>query len=91
MLDQIVDRVDWKTVAAELDEVGMASLGTVLRPAQCRSLAKLYDHEHRVVRTGISAGQDARRRPSSMNDAYRSATVSASGRGLYPSSAAAFV
>ena len=41
----MLDQVDWKTVAADLDELGMAFVGTVLRPAQCRALAGLYDDD----------------------------------------------
>ena len=47
----MLDQVDWKTVAADLDEVGMASTGTVLRPAQCRALAKLYEDDGRFRST----------------------------------------
>jgi len=47
----MIDHVDWKTVAADLDELGMASTGTVLRPEQCRALAELYDDDGRFRST----------------------------------------
>jgi hypothetical protein len=47
----MLDQVDWKTVGADLDDVGMASVGTVLRPAQCRALAGLYDDDGRFRST----------------------------------------
>ncbi|MEW6477688.1 MAG: 2OG-Fe(II) oxygenase [Actinomycetota bacterium] len=37
-----IDRLDWTAVARELDELGVATAGTVLRPQQCRSLVGLY-------------------------------------------------
>jgi uncharacterized protein len=47
----MLDQADWKTVAADLDDVGMASVGTVLRPTQCRALAGLYDDDGRFRST----------------------------------------
>ena len=47
----MIDRIDWEAVAAELDEVGLASLGTVLRPSECRSLAALYEEDGRFRST----------------------------------------
>ena len=47
----MLDQVDWKTVAADLDDVGMASAGTVLRRAQCRALARVYDDDGRFRST----------------------------------------
>lgn len=46
-----VDGLDWKAVAAELDEIGTASAGIVLRPTQCRALAELYDDDGRFRAT----------------------------------------
>jgi hypothetical protein len=46
-----VDRLDWKAIAAELDEVGMATMGTVLAPVECRELAELYDEDGRFRAT----------------------------------------
>ena len=47
----MLDHVDWKAVAADLDELGVASVGRVLRPAQCRALAELYDDDGRFRST----------------------------------------
>ncbi len=47
----MIDHVDWKAVAAELDDLGVASAGTVLPPAQCRALAELYDDDERFRST----------------------------------------
>ena len=46
-----VDRFDWKAVAADLDEVGLAAAGTVLSPKDCRALAALYDEDGRFRST----------------------------------------
>lgn len=46
-----VDGLDWNAVAAELDDVGMASAGVVLRPKQCLALAELYDEDGRFRAT----------------------------------------
>jgi uncharacterized protein len=46
-----VDRLDWKAVAADLDEFGVATAGTVLGQADCRSLADLYDDDGRFRST----------------------------------------
>ena len=46
-----VDHLDWKAIAADLDEVGMATAGVVLRPKQCRALAALYDEDGRFRAT----------------------------------------
>ena len=47
----MIDHVDWKAVAAGLDELGVASVGAVLRPAQCRALAELYEDDGRFRST----------------------------------------
>jgi hypothetical protein len=58
-----VARLDWKTVAADLDELGVATVGTVLTPEQCRSVAGLYDHDGRfrstvdMARHGFGEGE----------------------------------
>ena len=46
-----VDRLDWKAIAAELDELGVATAGSVLRPKQCCELAALYDEDGRFRAT----------------------------------------
>lgn len=46
-----VDQIDWPAVRGELDEVGLAGLGPLLDPAECRSLADLYDDESRFRST----------------------------------------
>jgi hypothetical protein len=46
-----VDRLDWKAIADDLDEVGVATTGPVLDPAQCRALADLYDEDGRFRST----------------------------------------
>jgi uncharacterized protein len=46
-----VDQLDWKAVAADLDEFGIATAGKVLKPADCRSLADLYDEDGRFRST----------------------------------------
>jgi hypothetical protein len=47
----MIDHVDWKSVGADLDELGVASTGPVLTPAQCRALADLYDDDGRFRST----------------------------------------
>jgi hypothetical protein len=47
----MIDHVDWKAVGADLDELGLASTGSILRPAQCRALAELYDDDSRFRST----------------------------------------
>ena len=42
-----VDEIDWPAVRHELDGLGLAGLGRLLDPDQCRSLADLYDDESR--------------------------------------------
>jgi uncharacterized protein len=46
-----IGRLDWKAVAAVVDELGMAAVGTVLDPATCRSLAEVYDEDGRFRST----------------------------------------
>lgn len=58
-----VARLDWKTVAADLDELGVATVGTVLTPEQYRSVAGLYDDDARfrstvdMARHGFGEGE----------------------------------
>jgi len=47
----VIDHVDWKSVSAELDELGVASAGSALTPEQCRALADLYDDDSRFRST----------------------------------------
>ncbi|MCA1843140.1 MAG: 2OG-Fe(II) oxygenase, partial [Actinobacteria bacterium] len=47
----MIDRLDWKAVAEELDELGVATVGTVLKPKECRALADLYDEDGRFRST----------------------------------------
>jgi hypothetical protein len=47
----VIGAADWKAVAADLDEVGLARVGTVLSPAECRALATLYDEDGRFRST----------------------------------------
>ena len=44
-------QVDWAGAAAHLDDVGVAAVGPLLGPAECRSLIELYDEEHRFRAT----------------------------------------
>ena len=46
-----VNRIDWLTVTAELDDVGVASAGPVLSPTECRSLLGLYERDDRFRST----------------------------------------
>jgi hypothetical protein len=46
-----VDRLDWKSIGHDLDELGVATAGTVLNRAQCRALAELYDEDGRFRST----------------------------------------
>jgi uncharacterized protein len=46
-----VDELDWKAVAADLDEVGVAVAGTVLDGAECADVAALYDDDRRFRST----------------------------------------
>jgi uncharacterized protein len=46
-----VDRIAWGSVAAALDDVGVATTGRVLTPAQCRALADLEDDDGRFRST----------------------------------------
>jgi hypothetical protein len=47
----MIDRLDWKAVGTELDELGVATAGTVLSPSECRALAELYDDDGRFRST----------------------------------------
>ena len=47
----MIERVDWKAVAAELDELGLATVGTVLKRSECGALAELYDEAGRFRST----------------------------------------
>ncbi|HYT38781.1 MAG TPA: proline hydroxylase, partial [Acidimicrobiia bacterium] len=47
----MIDHVDWKAVADDLDELGVATVGPVLSPARCRSLTGLYDEDGRFRST----------------------------------------
>jgi len=55
--------LDWATISAELDLRGAATTGPLLSPAQCRSLAGLYDSDSpfrsRIVmaRHGFGSGE----------------------------------
>ncbi len=40
-----VDDLDWKTIAGDLDELGVAVAGTVLAVDECRAIADLYDDD----------------------------------------------
>ena len=46
-----VDRVDWAAVAEGLDDVGIAPLGPLLAPDECRSLVAQYDDDGRYRST----------------------------------------
>ena len=37
----MIDRIDWKALGAELDELGLATAGRVLGKRDCRALADL--------------------------------------------------
>jgi uncharacterized protein len=47
----MLNHIDWKAVSAGLDQLGVATVGTVLRPAECRALADLYDDDGRFRST----------------------------------------
>ena len=47
----MIDRVDWKAAGEELDELGLATAGTVLGLSECRALADLYDDDSRFRST----------------------------------------
>ena len=57
------DGFDWKAVADELDELGVATVGPVLDRTQCRRLAALYDEDGRfratvdMARHGFGEGE----------------------------------
>jgi hypothetical protein len=59
----MIDGTDWKAVGAGLDEVGVATAGTVLSPSDCRSLTALYDDDGRfrstvdMARHGFGEGE----------------------------------
>jgi hypothetical protein len=40
-----VDGLPWTDVAADLDDLGCATAGTVLSPAQCRTVTRFYDDD----------------------------------------------
>jgi hypothetical protein len=40
-----IGALDWEAVASELDEQGCATIGPLLRPEECRSLAEAYEAE----------------------------------------------
>jgi hypothetical protein len=46
-----VDAVDWTAVGAALDDAGVAPVGLVLSPTECRALAGLYDDAGRFRST----------------------------------------
>jgi hypothetical protein len=46
-----LDGFDWKGIAAELDDVGVPTVGSVLDRKQCRSLTALYDEDGRFRAT----------------------------------------
>lgn len=46
-----VDRVDWHRVADDLEAVGIAALGPILEPAECRAVSALYDEPDRFRST----------------------------------------
>lgn len=55
--------MDWARVGAELDEAGVARLGPLLTPAECRALAALYEEPDRfrsrvvMARHGFGRGE----------------------------------
>jgi uncharacterized protein len=51
-----VDGLDWPAVADELDALGVARLGSLLDPGECRQLIALYDDESRF-RSTIDMGR----------------------------------
>jgi hypothetical protein len=50
-LGERVDALDWPAIATELDELGCAPAGRVLRVGECRELAELYEHDGRFRST----------------------------------------
>jgi hypothetical protein len=46
-----LDGLDWNGIAAELDDVGVATVGSVLDRKQCRGLTALYDEDGRFRAT----------------------------------------
>lgn len=46
-----VDALDWPTVAADLDDVGVALVGPLLDAGECRQLVELYDDPTRFRAT----------------------------------------
>jgi uncharacterized protein len=46
-----VDRLDWSSIAAGLDDLGCAAAGRVLTAGQCRAVADLYEHDDRFRST----------------------------------------
>jgi hypothetical protein len=61
--NRAVRTLDWARIAAELDEQGCATTGTLLSPAQCAALIKSYDDEARfrskiaMARHGFGRGE----------------------------------
>src|SRR5690606_18611894 len=55
--------LDWQRIAASLDAEGCAHIGAVLSPAECRSLAAMYDDDARfrsrivMTRHGFGRGE----------------------------------
>ena len=43
--------LDWDTAAADLDDIGIAPVGPILQPRECRELRALYDQEGRFRAT----------------------------------------
>jgi hypothetical protein len=50
-LAERVDLLDWPAIATELDGLGCAPAGRVLRVGECRELAELYDEDGRFRST----------------------------------------
>ena len=46
-----VDALDWDAIAAGLDDVGVAAMGTLLGPVECSTLSALYDDPGRFRST----------------------------------------
>ena len=46
-----VDRLDWQSIAVALDDVGVRAHGSRAEPAECRSVAELYDDDARFRST----------------------------------------
>ena len=80
----MLDQVDWKTVAADLDEVGMASTGKVLRPAQCRALPKCGLPSGRISCRSPGTGRNGSANPMPGPTPSRSgwSSATAPGRGV---------